>query len=133
MAALDEGGHCDGVVLHIASDLVDHETEFMWRCEMYAGSYRPVFLEVTTPRGPVDALTFAMDRTNSRYMPDVSDEVATQMIALAEGGLGSKFTYLESLVRRLDDRGIKDEEMRRLYSRTSAVLSGYHGLRTSAM
>ena len=121
MAALDEGGHCDGVVLRIASELVDHETEFMGRREMFSGSYRPVFLEVKTPQGPVDALTFVMDQTNSRYMPDLPEDAAAQMIALAEGGLGTNFSYLESLVRRLDDLGIEDKGMRRLYSRTCAA------------
>ncbi len=72
MAALDEGGHCDGVAFRIPAALVDRETEFMWRREMFAGAYCPVFLEVATPQGPVDALVFVMDRNNHRYMPDLT-------------------------------------------------------------
>ena len=42
------------------------------------------------------------------------------MIAVAEGGLGPNFDYLDSLVRHLDDLGIEDEEMRRLHGRAGA-------------
>jgi cation transport protein ChaC len=72
MAALDEGGHCDGVVFRIPTALVDRETQFKRRREMFAGAYRPVFLEVVTPQGAIDALTFVMDQSNRRYMPDLS-------------------------------------------------------------
>lgn len=117
MAALDEGRACDGVVFRIPAALVDQETQFMWRREMFAGSYRPVFLEVATPQGSVEALVFVMDRDNHRYMPDVPQEQAARMIALAEGGLGPNFDYLDSLVRHLDELGIDDADMRRLHAR----------------
>ncbi|MGI9370131.1 MAG: gamma-glutamylcyclotransferase [Ruegeria sp.] len=116
MAALDEGGHCDGVVFRIPAALVDQETEFMWRREMFSGSYCPVFLKVETPQGPVEALVFVMDRSNYRYMPDLSQEEAAQMIAAAEGGLGPNYAYLDSLVRHLDELGIKDDDMHQLHA-----------------
>lgn len=116
MAALDEGGQCDGVVFRVAAELVNQETKFMWRREMFAGAYCPVFLEVTTPQGPVDALVFVMDRTNRRYMSNLNNEEAAQMIAVAEGGLGSNFDYLQSLVRHLDELGIQDDDMNRLHA-----------------
>lgn len=120
MAALDEGGHCDGVVFRIGAALVEQETRFMWRREMFAGAYRPVFLDVMTPQGAVDALAFVMDRDNHRYMPDLPEEQAARMIALAEGGLGPNFTYLDSLVRHLDELGITDDAIRRLHARAGA-------------
>lgn len=122
MAALDEGGHCDGVVFRIAAPLVGQESQFMWRREMFAGSYRPVFMEVSTPQGPVDALVFVMDQSNYRYMPDLAEEVAARMIAAAEGGLGSNFAYLDSLVRHLDQLGISDDDIRRLHALAGAYL-----------
>ena len=116
MAALDEGGHCDGVVFRIPGDLVDRETEFMWRREMFAGAYRPLFRMVSTPQGDVEALIFAMDCENDRYVPDLPDMEAARMIAMAEGRLGPNFDYLESLVRHLGELGIEDEDMRRLHA-----------------
>lgn len=123
MAALDAGGHCDGIVLRISAALVDRETEFMWRREMFAGSYRPLFFDVTTPQGPVEALVFVMDPENHRYMPALSDAEAAGMIALAEGQLGPNITYLESLVRHLDILGISDDAMHRLCHLTQEVRS----------
>ncbi|MCU9839689.1 gamma-glutamylcyclotransferase [Ruegeria sp. WL0004] len=117
MAALDEGGHCDGVAMRISGPLVDQETQFMWRREMFSGAYRPLFLEVATPQGPVEALTFVMDRDNRRYMPDLPEDDAARMIAVAEGNLGPNFAYLDSLVRHLDELGIADDDMHRLHAR----------------
>ncbi len=121
MAALDEGGHCDGVVLRIPAALVDQETRFMWRREMFAGTYCPQFLEVATPQGTVDALVFLMNCDNRRYAPDVSEEEAARMIAAAEGRLGPNFDYLDSMVRHLDELGIEDADMRRLHARARAL------------
>ncbi|MGA9433318.1 MAG: gamma-glutamylcyclotransferase, partial [Roseobacter sp.] len=120
MAALDQGGQCDGVVFRIAADLVDRETKFMWHREMFAGTYCPVFQEVATPQGPVEALAFVMDRTNRRYMPHLPLEEAARMIAVAEGGLGPNFDYLQSLVMHLDGLGIQDDDMKKLHATARA-------------
>lgn len=111
MAALDKGGQCDGVVFRIAADLVEQETKFLWYREMFAGAYEPRFLEVGTPQGAVDALVFVIDRSNRRYVPHLNQEEAAKMIASAEGGLGSNFDYLHSLVSHLHDLDIVDDEM----------------------
>ena len=116
MAALDQGGQCDGVVFRIAAELVDRETKFMWHREMFSGAYCPVFLEVATPQGPVEALVFVMDRTNRRYTPHLSVDEAARMIAEAEGRLGPNFDYLQSLVRHLNELGIQDDGMTQLHA-----------------
>lgn len=120
MAALDEGGRCDGVVFRVSAALVDEETDFMWRREMFAGAYRPIFREVETPQGAVEALVFAMDHSNPRYLPSIAEEDAAQMIAFAEGGLGPNFEYLDKLVENLDKLGIDDDEMRQLRDRAAS-------------
>lgn len=121
MAALDEGGHCDGVVLRIPAAVMDQETGYMWRREMFSGTYCPEFLQVATPQGPVEALVFLMNCDNRRYEPDLSEEESARMIALAEGGLGSNFDYLDSMIRHLDELGIEDVDMRRLHARAKAL------------
>ncbi|AXI53543.1 gamma-glutamylcyclotransferase [Sulfitobacter sp. JL08] len=120
MAALDQGGQCDGVAFRIAADLVDRETKFMWHREMFAGAYCPVFHEVETSQGSVEALVFVMDRTNRCYMPHLTVEEAARMIAVAEGGLGPNFDYLQSLVMHLDELGIQDDDMKRLHASARA-------------
>ena len=117
MAALIAGGACSGVVIRIPGRLVDQETRYMWRREMFSGSYRPMFQTVETPQGPLDALIFAMDQSHHRYMPDLSEDTTARMIALAEGNGGTNFAYLDSLVRHLSDLGIEDADMRRLHQK----------------
>lgn len=121
MAALDEGGMCQGVVIRIAADLVAQESEFMWRREMFGGAYRPIFQPVETPQGSVDALVFVMDRDNHRYTPDLSEDVSARMIAEASGTIGPNFDYLDAMVRHLDELGIPDDAMHRLHSRAQAL------------
>lgn len=117
MAALDTGGHCDGVAFRIPGALVARETEFMWLREMFSGSYRPTFVTVDTPQGPLEALTFVMDPDNERYVPDLPEDVAARMIATAQGSLGPNFDYLDALIRHLDELGLDDTDMRRLHAR----------------
>lgn len=119
MAALDLGGQCEGVVFRIAAEMVDQETKFMWNREMFAGVYCPVFREVSTPQGPVEALAFVMDCSNRRYLPDLTNAEAARIISVAEGGLGSNFDYLQSLVIHLEELGIQDDQMRTLYALAS--------------
>lgn len=121
MAALDKGGKCDGVVFRIPAPLVDQETQFMWHREMFSGSYSPVFMDVDTPQGVVEALVFVMDAENERYMPNVPLDMAAEMIARAEGGIGPNFDYLDSLVRHLHDLGLKDEEIQNLHAQSKEL------------
>ena len=123
MAALDTGGHCDGVVFRIEAALVDQETRFMWNREMFAGSYNPVFHTIETPQGPVEALLFVMNPTSDRYVPDLPQSKAAERIATAEGNLGTNFAYLDSLIRHLDELGLEDAEMRALHALATELRS----------
>ncbi len=116
MAALDEGGCCDGVVIRIPGALVDQETNFMWRREMFSGAYRPIFQEIATPQGTVEALIFAIEHNNRRYVPEIAQDEAARIIAMAEGNLGPNFDYLDLLVRNLGHLSIEDDDMCQLRS-----------------
>ena len=119
MAALDEGGQCHGVVFRIPAQLVEQETNYMWRREMFAGAYRPIFEEITTPQGNVEALVFAIEHGNRRYAPDIPKREAARIISIAEGHLGPNFDYLDMLVRNLGELGIVDDEMSELHALTA--------------
>lgn len=115
MAALDCGGKCDALAFRIPGELVEHETELLWMREMFSGAYRPIFMPVTTPQGPIEALTFVMDHDNERYAPELSDAETAGMISRATGNLGDNFAYLDSLVKHLDELGICDQHMSDLH------------------
>ncbi|MEL7098639.1 MAG: gamma-glutamylcyclotransferase [Pseudomonadota bacterium] len=122
MAALDTGGTCEGLVLRIAAELVDTETRFLWNREMFAGAYTPLFLPVATPQGPVEALVFAMNHDNPRYIPEMDRAIAAGMIAHAEGTLGRNMDYLEALVRHLHELGVSDPDIQALYDVAAGLL-----------
>ncbi len=123
MAALETGGRCEGVVFRLPAALVDQETEYMWRREMFAGAYRPIFQEVATPQGFVDALVFVMDQNNYRYAPGIPHNEAAKIIGEAQGRLGTNFEYLDLLVCHFDKIGIEDVEIRRLHALTTELLN----------
>ncbi|MGI9521684.1 MAG: gamma-glutamylcyclotransferase [Hyphomicrobiaceae bacterium] len=116
MAALDKGGHCDGVVFRISAALVEQETDYMWRREMFAGAYRPIFQEIATPQGSVEALVFVIEKANRRYAPGIPKDEAAKIIAAAEGDFGPNFDYLDLLVRNFDELGFNDYDMRQLHA-----------------
>jgi len=123
MAALDEGGVCEGVTFRIPGAIMDRETEVMWRREMFSGSYQPQFVQVSTPQGEIEALAFVIDRSHERYVPDLPLAEAAAIIARAEGHNGSNFEYLDSLCAHLAELGLNDPEMSELHRLTEAVLN----------
>lgn len=122
MAALEEGGVCEGVAFRIPGGIVDRETEIMWMREMFTGAYRPEFVHVSTPQGEIEALTFVIDRNNERYVPDLPLAEAAAIIAHAEGNIGPNFEYLDSLCVHLADLGLIDSELSELHRLTAAIL-----------
>ncbi|MEX0281050.1 MAG: gamma-glutamylcyclotransferase [Arenibacterium sp.] len=124
MAALDCGGNCDALAFRIPAELVEHETELLWMREMFSGAYRPVFMPAATPQGPIDALVFVMEHENERYAPDLSNDETAAMIAHATGNLGDNFAYLDSLVKHLDELGIKDAHISDLHAMCEKLRDG---------
>ena len=122
MAALDEGGSCEGVAFRIPGEIVNRETETIWMREMFAGSYRPEFLQVSTPQGDVEALTFVIDKAGERYVPELPLAEAAAIIARAEGYNGPNFEYLDALCRHLTELEITDPELSKLHRLAAALL-----------
>lgn len=123
MAALDAGGVCEGVAFRIPGAIVDRESEILWMREMFAGSYTPRFVSVSTPQGEIEALTFVIDRSHERYVPGLPPAEAAAIIAHAEGTNGPNFEYLDLLCAHLAELGLKDAEMTALHRLTATLRS----------
>ncbi len=121
MVALEPGGDCNGVAFRIPAALVDRETRFMWNREMFSGAYCPTFAAVMTPQGLVEALVFVMNPDALSYRPNIPEDEAARMIAVAEGDNGSNFAYLDMLVHRFERLGIDDPAMRRLHQQAAML------------
>jgi cation transport protein ChaC len=114
MAALDDGGACQGLAMRIPAEHVDDETDILWRREMLAGSYVPTFVPVETPQGEIrEAVTFVINRESDRYVRLGMEETA-RLIATGCGIRGTCLEYLENLADRLELLGLEDAAIRDL-------------------
>ncbi len=121
MLNLDHGGEARGLAFRIPAAQVAHETEVLWQREMFVEGYRPRFVEAATPQGPVEALTFTIDRKSRRYAGGMDLERTARVIAAGGGPLGTNLDYLENLITHLKLVRIEDEAMARLLARTREI------------
>ena len=122
---LKPGGSCNGVALRLAPDMVESETQILWRREMFAGVYKPRWLLAHTEHGSLQTIAFTMDTTHQRYARGVSSALTVRALATAEGRLGSSYEYLASTVAHLDELGVGDGAMHRLLR----LVESYRGAR----
>ncbi|MDE0047766.1 MAG: gamma-glutamylcyclotransferase [bacterium] len=102
---LEPGGSVRGIALRIAAERIDSETRLLWRREMFAGAYRPIWVMADLGDRVVSATSFAINRAYERYGHAIPLDVQARHIALAEGPLGPCIDYLENTVRILDAIG----------------------------
>ena len=114
MLGLEQGGSCQGIAFRIAADQVSEELDIVWRREMIAGSYRPVWTTVYADPEPVRAIAFVMDRTNHRYAGRLPEDQIVETIAHARGPIGRCADYLFSTVEHLAELGIDDHRLTHL-------------------
>ena len=114
MLGLDRGGSCRGVVLRIAPELVESETDVLWRREMVSNAYVPTWVRVATDEGDAWAIAFTINRGHDRYAQKMSEEQAADIIARAVGRIGHCRDYLLNTVEHLEQLGIHDRAMARL-------------------
>ncbi len=116
---LEPGGACRGVAFRIAEAEAASELEIIWRREMLTGAYVPRWVKVGTADGPIEAVTFLVNRGHKRYAGRLPEETIIAAIAEAEGPLGACATYLFNTVTHLEALGIRDPRMIRLRDRVS--------------
>jgi cation transport protein ChaC len=121
MLAIDAGTGCSGLAFRIEAEKLDHETFVLFRREMIASSYRPIWLTLETVLGPVEALSFAANRAHERIVPNIPLPDQARMIAHAEGLLGSNFDYLANTHAHLTLLGIEDAYIADLHSRIEGL------------
>lgn len=121
MAALDKGGECHGLAFRIARERIETETDMIWRREMVTDGYRAEFLDVATPQGQIEALSFVADPTSAKYVGRLPEDEAAAVIATGSGVLGTNLEYLDGLARRLRDLDIVDPGFFALHERARTL------------
>ena len=112
--ALDKGGSTKGVIFRLERKIAIRELDILWRREMMADSYRPVWLSAHSANGPIKAMSFAMRRDRPIYAPPMAEEEVAKAIYHAKGFVGPCRDYLENTYQALVEAGIHDKQMSRL-------------------
>jgi cation transport protein ChaC len=102
---LEPGGSCRGMALRIEASKADAETELIWRREMIAGAYVPIWVEADLGDRTVPAVSFAINKNYYRYGHRVPFALQARHIGCAEGPLGPCIEYLEKTVEVLNAMG----------------------------
>jgi cation transport protein ChaC len=111
--SLDAGGRCDGLAFRIPADAVDAETERLCMRELIATGYKLSILPAETPQGAIEAMAFTVDTDCHRYV-QLSEQETARIIATAKGVAGSNREYLDNIVVKLRQLGIRDLATERL-------------------
>ncbi|SMY06189.1 gamma-glutamylcyclotransferase [Flavimaricola marinus] len=114
MAALDTAGDedvCEGLAFRIRAELVEQETEILWRREMIAPGYHATIVPARIGGLDVPVLAFLADHDADVIVTDISRAEQIQMIATGKGFFGSSQEYLENIDRQFAALGIVDPEV----------------------
>jgi len=122
MLAIDEGGSCEGLAFRITPEKLEQETFVLFRREMLAPVYRPIWLKLDTVAGPIEALSFVANHDHEKIKPGILLQNQAKMIARAKGMFGTNFGYLSDMHEHLDILGIEDTYVSELYAAVGALL-----------
>jgi cation transport protein ChaC len=135
MLALEDGGSVDGIALKMGRLGRDEEIRVLWRREMLAKSYEPVWTTVSTDEGPIKVLTFVADRNATNYVGRQPLRRTAEQIVGAAGLRGTNLDYLDSTYHALRAYGIEDpylgnllsfcRRMKEMVGFGNSVMSGY--------
>ena len=111
---LDKGYSCQGMVYRIAEENIHSEMQKIWEREMFAGTYVPTWVEVTTKKGAISAVTFVINNKHEHYIPDLELEEIAERVVKAEGTCGSCHDYVQNTVKSLHQLGLRDPALEQL-------------------
>jgi len=113
MMQLDRGGSCAGVAYRLPD--TDHHDQIvrLLRREIDGSPATnvPRWIDVSTPAGPVRALTFVAAPRGPRYAGRLPLPEVARTLARAAGHWGSTAAYLYNTVAKLEEHGIRDRNL----------------------
>lgn len=111
MAALDEGGGCDGLAFRIAADRVAEETRILWQREIVLPAYIAHDIPLAIGDTTITALTFVADHDSAAIDAGIARDEQLHLLARSAGILGSSLDYLRGIVAKLRLLDIEDTEL----------------------
>ncbi len=111
---LDKGDRCQGMVYRITEENIHSEMEKIWEREMFAGTYIPTWVNVTTKQGAISAVTFVINHEHEHYIPELELEEIAERVVMAEGTCGTCHDYVQNTVKSLHLLGLRDPALEQL-------------------
>ena len=121
MLSLESGGSCTGVAYRLSPGSEATELDVLWRREMVASSYRPVWTTAHTAQGLEAAITFTANRSHDRYAPGLDEAAVSHYLATGVGPMGRCSDYLFDTVEHLRALGIRDRRLEAIEARVIAL------------
>ncbi|MEQ1754508.1 MAG: gamma-glutamylcyclotransferase [Micropepsaceae bacterium] len=122
MLCLVPGGACHGIAHRIAPENVESETRILWMREMLSGAYTPTWVNLDFGATHGHGITFVINQTHPRYLPDLPQDEKAARIATAEGHLGSNRDYLFRTASALAEAGLQDSYIEDLADRVRTLV-----------
>jgi cation transport protein ChaC len=124
MLVLGPGGSCSGVLFKLPPDAARANLKRLMQREirMMPNAFGPCWIKVVTGDGPMDAMTFAMNRASPLYVTGLAESETVRILATAAGSLGSMAEYLRSTVEQLEAHGLHDAKLWKLQDQVAAFL-----------
>lgn len=111
---LDRGGSCKGMAYRLDAKTIPEIFPRLWEREMPSGAYEPRWLSCGTPHGPVQALTFVMDRNSPGYAGRLPTDEVLRIVRQGVGRYGHCVEYVAETARALREHGIVDGQLEAL-------------------
>lgn len=124
MLVLDRGGSCRGVLFRLPPGAGPANLDRLMRREVHLipHPFPPRWIKVLTDDGPVDTITFAMNRNSPSYVKGLDEDSLVRILATSAGPLGSMAEYLRSTVEQLESMDLRDHTLWRLQERVASYL-----------
>jgi glutathione-specific gamma-glutamylcyclotransferase len=121
---LDRGGACRGLVFRVVASAVNDVLGLLWGREMPQLTYRPRMVCVDAAHSKLQALAFIADPKHPSYAGRLSDHDIALRVAHSKGARGANIDYLANTLRHLDQLGMRDARLHRIYSAVQALAAG---------
>ena len=117
---LDRGGSCIGRAFRVSGAKATEVIAYLDAREMVTSVYVPIDHPVHTARGRIQARCYIADRAHDQYAGTLPMEEQARIVRQGRGASGINVDYLESAVAHLDELGITDGPLHRVWRLVSA-------------
>lgn len=113
---LDEGGFCDGLAFKVAGNDSQKVVDYLREREQVNNVYLEKNQTVELEGGLIaEAIVYVADCNHAQYARALSVEKAAGIVASASGNAGPNHEYVKATLEHLQQMGVRDEELERVW------------------